>query len=83
METMRFESEVGEDGVLSFRVPLQAVDAKTRVIVTIEPAAERSPDTGKERPDWHAFIERTYGSCAALGLEEPPDLPLSAADWPS
>jgi hypothetical protein len=81
MRTIQFESEVGEDGVLSLRVPLRAADANTRVIVTIEPVAKPPSSTEEERQDWHAFVERTYGSCASLGLEEPADLPLPAADW--
>jgi len=83
METIQFESEVGSDGVLALRVPLQPADANTRVIVTIQPLAPSSSGHGEEREDWHSFVQRTYGSCAALGLEEPADLPLPAADWPS
>ena len=31
--------------------------------------------------DWHAFVERTYGSCAALDLQEPDELPLQQREW--
>jgi hypothetical protein len=83
MEAIQFESEVGSDGVLSLRVPLRPVDANTRVIVTIQPLVPSSSGLDEEQQDWHSFVQRTYGSCAALGLEEPADLPLPAADWPS
>jgi hypothetical protein len=80
MDTIQFESEVGRDGVLSLRVPLRPADANARVIVTIQPAR---PSSQHELPreDWHEFVRQTYGSCAGLGLEEPPDLPLPAPDW--
>ena len=82
MKTIQFESEVGSDGILSLRVPLGPVDANARVLVTIQPAESLSP-VRQEGPqqDWHDFVRQTYGSCAGLGLEEPPDLPLPPADW--
>ena len=83
MNTIQFESEVGSDGVLSLRVPLRSVDANTRVIVTIQPVAPSPSGPDDQRQDWHAFVQRTYGSCAGLGLEEPADLPLPAPDWSS
>ncbi len=78
MKTVQLESEVGPDGVLSLHVPLGTSEAHTRVIVTIAPLRETN---GSEGSDWHEFVERTYGSCAGLGLEEPQDLPLQQPDW--
>ena len=71
-QPLKIESQVGQDGVLTLRVPLQQADANRRVLITIEPVA--SPDVEEE--DWHDFIKRTYGSCAGLGLEEVEELPL-------
>jgi hypothetical protein len=36
---------------------------------------DRTAATGAEngsRADWHRFVEQTYGSCAGLGIERPP-----------
>jgi len=77
MKSVQLESEVGADGVLELRVPLGAGDARTRVVVTIKPLSPSVSTTS----DWHDFVERTYGSCAGLGLEEPPDLPLEQHDF--
>jgi hypothetical protein len=75
MQPVQLESEVGADGVLELRVSLGPGDARKRVVVTIEPMADRTAPTSCGASDWHEFVERTYGSCAGLGLEEPPDLP--------
>ncbi len=83
MKCIQLESEVGADGVLELRIPLGAPDARKRVIVTIEPLPPPVPPSASDSSDWHEFVERTYGSCAGLGLEEPPDLPLEQRDWPA
>ena len=81
MKSIQLESEVGADGVLELRVPLGLGDARTRVVVTIEGLPQAEHHLTSAPSDWHAFVERTYGSCAGLGLEEPPDLPLQQRDW--
>ena len=73
MRTVQLESEVGSDGVLSLQVPLGPVEANTKVLVTIQPASGASKALEKDTSDWRQFIERTYGCCANLGLEEPAD----------
>ena len=82
MKSVQLESEVGPDGVLELRVPLGVGDARTRVVVTIEPLLPPTLRCVSAVLDWHNFVEQTYGSCAGLGLEEPPDLPLEQRDWP-
>lgn len=81
MKSIQLESEVGADGVLELRVPLGLGDARTRVVVTIEGLPQAEQHLASTPSDWHEFVERTYGSCAGLGLEEPPDLPLQQRDW--
>jgi hypothetical protein len=81
MKSIQMESEVGADGVLELRVPLGMDDARTRVVVTIRPLPEAEPQRAHDCSDWHLFVQRTYGSCDGLGLEEPPDLPLQQRDW--
>lgn len=73
MQSVQLESEVGADGVVHLSVPLGIAEAKTRVIVTIEAASGRDPACTSSRDD---DIDDLFGSCADLGLEEPPDLPL-------
>lgn len=75
---IRIKSRVGHDGVLNLRVPIGADGANTEVTVTISPSngnGAKAPET-----DWHEFVRQTYGSCAGLGLDEPPDLPLQERD---
>jgi len=81
VKAIQVESEVGADGVLELRVPLGPDDARTRVVVTIKPLPQSEPAGLPDRQDWHQFVQRTYGSCAGLGLEEPPDLPLPQQEW--
>jgi len=80
MKSVQLESEVGADGVVELRVPLGVGDAGTRVVVTIEPFPPPVSPSISAASDWHDFVQRTYGSCAGLGLEEPPDLPLEQHD---
>ena len=72
MRTIQLESEIGADGVLHLAVPIGAAQANSRVIVTIEPL----PREIQPPPEDRTGNESMYGSCAGLGLEEPPDLPL-------
>jgi hypothetical protein len=81
MKSIQLESEVGADGVLELRVPLGVDDARSRVVVTIQSLPRPETECIGNRSDWHDFLQRTYGSCAGLGLEEPPDLPLQQNDW--
>jgi hypothetical protein len=81
MKSIQLESEVGADGVLELRIPLGIDDARSRVVVTIQSLPSSEPQCTCNLVDWHDFVQRTYGSCAGLGLEEPPDLPLQQDDW--
>ena len=80
-QLLQLHSEVGPDGVLSLQVPLGADRANTPVIVTIQGVARGPQDRPPNNEDWHEFVQRTYGSCAGLGLEEPDDLPLQERSW--
>jgi hypothetical protein len=67
---IEFKSRVGADGVLNLHVSLGQASAGADVIVTIRRASPSSPPMTPVNPqDWHQFVERTYGSCARLGLE--------------
>jgi len=67
MKTLEIESDVGPDGVLSLRVPLGESEANHRVRVTIETAESEKKVLDQE--EWRAFVARTYGSGAELGIE--------------
>jgi hypothetical protein len=67
-DAIQFNSRVGDDGMLNLQIDLGQAGAKKEVVVTIEPLAADT-DRDAESLDWHKFIERTYGSCAGLGLE--------------
>jgi hypothetical protein len=79
MKAMQFHSMIGSDGLLNLRVELGPEEPATPVLVTIEPSPESaSASTGRE--EWHRVVEETYGSCAGLGLERPPQLELEERD---
>jgi hypothetical protein len=70
--TIEFQSRVGQDGVLDLHVPLGGVEAGAEVVVTIRRLSPRAAPVVQDRAEWHRFVEETYGSCAGLGLERPP-----------
>ncbi|MEX0611484.1 MAG: hypothetical protein WD738_14090 [Pirellulales bacterium] len=68
-DAIQFHSRVGDDGILNVQVNLGSTEAKKEVVVTIEPlSANDEAQQGAAMP-WPDFVERTYGSCAGLGLE--------------
>jgi hypothetical protein len=80
MQSVQFQTEIGPDGVLNFSIQLGQSEAKMPVVVTIQPLAEEAGKNSTRETEWHEFVERTYGSCAGLGLEEPEDLPPPACN---
>lgn len=68
-QPIQFHSQVGDDGVLNVQVNLGPMEARREVVVTIEPVGRAEADA--ESLGWHEFLDRTYGSCAGLGLERP------------
>ena len=72
VETIQFQSRVGEDGVLDLHVPLGEMEAGTEVLVTIRHVSLGALPRVLDRPQWHRFVEETYGSCADLGVERLP-----------
>jgi hypothetical protein len=72
-ETVEFKSRVGPDGTLDLHVSLGEAEAGADVVVTIRRASPAlSAPTQTDPQDWHRFVEKTYGSCAGLGLERQP-----------
>jgi hypothetical protein len=72
-ETVEFKSRVGPDGTLDLHVSLGEAEAGADVVVTIRRASPTLLDpTQPDRQEWHRFVEKTYGSCAGLGLERQP-----------
>jgi len=68
-EAIQLHSRVGDDGILNLRVDLGREDAQRDVVVTIQ-RLSKDEFVVKELP-WQEFLDRTYGSCAGLGLERP------------
>jgi hypothetical protein len=71
-ETIEFQSRVGNDGVLDLHVPLGEMGAGALVIVTIRRFSIDQMTPINDPADWHRIADETYGSCAGLGLERPP-----------
>ena len=70
--TIEFETELTGGNTLALPPGIASTlpsRGKATVVVFVDMDADQS--------DWHEFVQRTYGSCAGLGLEEPDDLPLS------
>lgn len=71
-ETIEFHSRIGQDGVLDLHVPLGDMGPGADVIVTIRKIPVATTSRITDRAEWHRFVEKTYGSCADLRLERPP-----------
>lgn len=63
METFKFKTHVGSDGILKLEVPVGIRDADCEVVIVFT----EQPKTTKD--DWAAFIEATYGSLADDPIE--------------
>jgi hypothetical protein len=73
-QPMRIETRVGDDGILTLRVPFSQADANLDVVITIQPKPPvEAPPTLSEWPP--GYFERTYGCLA--------DDPLSIPDDPA
>jgi hypothetical protein len=75
MQSVQFQTEIGPDGVLNLSIQLGQAEAKTPVVVTIQPLGDDTSNVPNQELGWHDFVNQTYGSCAGLGLEEPSDPP--------
>jgi hypothetical protein len=74
METIKFKTHIGSDGILKLEMPIGAsdVDADVVVIYTVQPTAVDE--------DWQTFINRTYGILADDPIERPTELSLDVRD---
>ena len=71
-QSVRIESRVGKDGVLTLRVPLAPSDADTDVIVTIESKARR--DKPRPEANWPSgYFDETFGCLMNDPLTIPDD----------
>jgi hypothetical protein len=68
-ETIQIHSRVGEDGVLTLRLPLGSEDAGSEVLITIARLNGGHSSAPSATDDWREFVRQTYGSCARLGLD--------------
>ncbi len=64
MQTIKFNTRVGQDGILKLEVPLDVADADLEVLVVVHRKEKRGWPTG--------YFERTAGSLADEPLERPP-----------
>jgi hypothetical protein len=71
-DTVQFHSHVGDDGYLNLHINLGETEARKEVVVTVKTLGEQRTIEEYRTMPWHEFVERTYGSCAGLGLERPP-----------
>lgn len=71
MSTIQFQSTIGGDGYLTLRLKIGDSEAKLPVRITIEPLSASTVPSNGSKMAWPEFLDKTYGSCAALGLERP------------
>lgn len=67
-DAIQIHSRASADGSLTVSMPSGAFDAGAEVLVTLQQICR----PGGTREGWHEFVERTYGSCAGLDLQRPP-----------
>lgn len=74
METLRFKTHIGSDGVLKLEMPVGVadVDAEVVVVYTVQPKSAVE--------DWETFVNRTYGILADDPIERPAELPPDVRD---
>jgi hypothetical protein len=68
-DAIQFHSRVGDDGILNVQVNMGRAKAQKAVIVTIEPLSTAETMEQAAAIAWTDFVQRTYGSCAGLGLQ--------------
>lgn len=63
MQTIRFDTRIGQDGILKLDVPLEVSDTDVEVLVVVQ---------RKEKRGWPpGYFERTAGSLADDPIERP------------
>lgn len=70
MTTIKFRSQVGEDGMLHLELPVSAFQKEIEVTLIIKEISETKEQ--KSRLEWQKFIDETYGSLADENLERLP-----------
>lgn len=72
MESIKFKSKVGADGVLTLQVPTGIQNAELEVLVIIQPVQQTVAPEASEGLGWPpGFFEQTYGSFHDAPLERP------------
>ncbi len=67
MTTLKFRSQVGEDGILHLDVPVSVTQTEIEVTLIIQEISETEEQ--KSRLEWQKFIDETYGFLADANLE--------------
>ncbi|NEP80569.1 MAG: hypothetical protein F6K39_21805 [Okeania sp. SIO3B3] len=70
MTTIKFLSQVGEDGILHLGLPVSVTQTEIEVTLIIKEISETEEQ--KSRLEWQKFIDETYGYLADKNLERPP-----------
>ena len=75
METIRFRTHIGSDGMLKIEAPVGVSDVDAEVVLVYS-VQRLNPDD-----DWAAFVNATYGILADDPIERPGELPADVRDW--
>lgn len=78
METIKLETNVGEDGVLRLELSRHVTNQKLEVVEVIQPLEELE---SVDELGWPiGFFDRTYGALADDPIERPAELPPEVRD---
>jgi hypothetical protein len=69
MKTIQLTSHVGNDGILSLRLPEEMKGQNLEILVVLQPIKNTSTHRNAWPPD---FFEKTYGATAHDPIERPP-----------
>jgi hypothetical protein len=69
MKTIRFTSQVDNDGILSLPLPNDMKGQHFEILVVLQPIKNSSTNENGWPPD---FFEKTYGATAHDPIERPP-----------
>lgn len=72
METVHVRSHVGEDGMLTLRLPVAARDTDLDVVIVMQSVGVQAAPTAAGRSWPEGFFEQTAGSFADEPLERAP-----------
>ncbi|MEC4896113.1 MAG: hypothetical protein SAL07_11435 [Oscillatoria sp. PMC 1051.18] len=82
MESIKFKSHVGDDGILQIQVPVSFKNEDLEVMVIFQPLKSKNSNSATlESKNWQpGFFEEVIGSWEGEPLERPEQLPYEVRE---